>query len=80
MHTLLHLELNLINKMETTIIRTCHDENCPKCNFPETIIIRIADSMRPIWEECGNIGCDWGRKIFTKRKSIKLKKKNDKKI
>jgi len=29
-------------------IRTCHDEDCPQCGFPETIIIRNARTMKPL--------------------------------
>jgi hypothetical protein len=48
------------------IIRTCHDEDCPKCGFPETIIVRLAETMKPIWIECSKRSCDWGRKLIYK--------------
>ena len=43
-------------------IRTCHDEDCPKCGFPETIIVRNAKTMKPLWIECSariSNGCSW---------------------
>jgi hypothetical protein len=43
-------------------IRTVHDADCPKCGFPETIIIRQEGTMMPLREECSK-GCGWKRKI-----------------
>lgn len=50
------------------IIRTCHDEDCPKCGFPETIIVREEATMNPLWIECSDRKCDWGKKIIQKKK------------
>jgi len=45
-------------------IRTYHDENCPKCDFPETTIVRDSKTMRPIAAECGNKpSCGWSKKL-----------------
>lgn len=44
------------------VIKTCHDADCPKCGFPETIIVRDAESMKPIKEVC-SAKCGWSRKI-----------------
>lgn len=47
-------------------IRTCHDENCPKCGFPETIIVRNAKTMKPLWIECSTRmtrGCSWQKEL-----------------
>ena len=55
-------------KLRNKVVRTCHDADCPKCGFPETIIIREEDTMKPLWEECSDRSCDWGRKITIKTK------------
>jgi len=47
------------------IVRTCHDEDCPKCGFPETIIVRNAKTFRPLWIECSKRDCSWGKKIIS---------------
>jgi hypothetical protein len=46
-------------------IRTCHDEDCPQCGFPETIIIRNARTMKPLRIICSK-GCGWWKKIKIK--------------
>ena len=40
-----------------------HDESCPKCGFPETIICRDID-MKPLFIYCSKKDCDWMRKIL----------------
>jgi len=45
-------------------IMTCHDENCPKCNFPETLIVRSVYTMKPLRIKCSNYRkCDWEQNI-----------------
>lgn len=39
-------------------IRTCHDEDCPRCGFPETIDVRNAKNMAIIFREC-SVACGW---------------------
>ena len=48
------------------VITHVHDEDCPKCGFPETIIVRRADNGQPIEAYCSK-ECGW-------RKELKLKK------
>ncbi len=43
-------------------IRTYHDDDCPNCGFPETIMIRREDTMEIIREECSK-KCGWYRNI-----------------
>jgi hypothetical protein len=53
-------------KNQPEIIRTCHDEDCPKCGWPETIIIRDQATMKPIEIECAlkrKGRCDWSKKL-----------------
>ena len=47
-------------------IKTFHDADCPKCGFPETIIVRDQQTMEALWEECSKKTCNWGRKIIKK--------------
>lgn len=71
--------------MKTTkeIQRLCHDEDCPKCGFPETIIVAEVEiikgnqikSMKPLWIECSSHKCNWGEKIIEKQKKKKGEKK-----
>ena len=44
------------------VVRTCHDEDCPKCGFPETIIIRDAKTMKPLMIECSK-KCGWSKPL-----------------
>ena len=49
-------------------IRTCHDEDCPKCGFPETIVIRNSKTFKPISIECTlrvRGKCDWHKRLKT---------------
>ena len=49
-------------------IKTCHDEDCPRCEFPETIIVRDAKTMKPYWIECSarySKGCAWQKELET---------------
>lgn len=46
------------------IIRTYHDENCPKCDFPETVIVREKETMKPLYIECSSKKCDWAKKMI----------------
>lgn len=62
------------------ITKTVHDADCPVCDFPETVIIRNAKTMMPLYEECGKKTCEWARKFPwpaspSRAKSIKLKSK-----
>ena len=40
------------------LIRTYHDEDCPKCGFPETIDLRDQETMKLVGRECSK-GCGW---------------------
>jgi hypothetical protein len=40
-------------------VRTVHDEDCPQCGFPETIIVREAKTMKPLYALCSSGKCDW---------------------
>lgn len=40
-------------------IKTCRDENCPKCDYPETIVIREEKTMKPLRIICGSRKCDY---------------------
>ena len=58
------------------IVKTYQDENCPKCDFPETVIIREAETMKPLIMECSSQKCNWARKLkegidFSKKKGGK---------
>lgn len=39
-------------------ILTCHDEDCPKCGFPETLDVRDAKTMEIIRRICSK-RCGW---------------------
>jgi len=55
-------------KGDTETIRTIQDKDCPKCGFPETVVVRNFPSMEPIAEMCSShTGCDWARKIIKKK-------------
>jgi len=61
------VDLETLRKQK--FIRTCHDEDCPRCGFPETIIVRNAKTFKPIWIECSvrtTEGCPWQKVILTK--------------
>ncbi len=45
-------------KVVKSAIRTCHDEDCPRCQFPETIDVRDAKTFEIIYRECSK-GCGW---------------------
>lgn len=65
--------LKEFDKNNNEIIRTYHDEDCPKCGFPETIIVRNAKTMKPIWIECSQKKygkCEW-KKTYPKERSKK---------
>lgn len=47
------------------LMRTVHDADCPKCKFPETVIIREKATMKAIAEECSK-GCGWSRSFEKK--------------
>lgn len=45
-------------------ILTCRDVNCPKCGFPETVVVRDAKTMEPLAIKCSShSGCTWEKKI-----------------
>ena len=53
-------------KEASKTIRTVHDEDCPKCGWPETIIIRELPTMKPLEIECAKKRkgeCDWSKKL-----------------
>jgi ribosomal protein L37E len=52
-------------------IRTCHDEDCPKCGFPETIDIRNAKTFEIIRRVCSK-NCGWE---ISRKELDKLNKK-----
>ena len=39
-------------------ILTCHDEDCPKCGFPETIDVRNSETMKIMRRICSK-RCGW---------------------
>lgn len=39
-------------------LMTCHDEDCPKCGFPETIDVRNPNTMAIIRRICSK-RCGW---------------------
>ena len=41
------------------VMRTVRDEDCPSCEYPETVAIRAAINGRPIRYECANRACYW---------------------
>lgn len=52
--------LSTSEKEET---RLCHDEDCPKCGFPETVLVCEGEKMKPIrWECSANPPCGWTKK------------------
>lgn len=46
------------------IKKTYHDEDCPKCGFPETVIVREEKTMKPLYIECSLRKCDWAKKMI----------------
>lgn len=40
-------------------IKTCRDENCPKCGYPETLVIREEKTMKPLRIICSSKKCDY---------------------
>ncbi len=46
-----------------TFLKTYHDENCPVCGFPETVITREKKTMKPTLAECSSNKCSWARKL-----------------
>jgi len=48
---------HLIPKQER-VVRTYHDEDCPRCGFPETIDVRNAVTMEIVRRECSK-RCGW---------------------
>jgi hypothetical protein len=54
----------ILEKPEPGTIWTPHDEDCPKCGFPETITIRDEKTMKPLAFKCSKRkGCDFYRKL-----------------
>lgn len=50
-------------KKEKTV-RTYSDKDCPKCGFPETVIVRDGETMKSLSVECSNSKkCDWNKKL-----------------
>ena len=54
-------------KISKVMHRTVSDQDCPKCDFPEIILVRDKKTMRPLWVECSDVDCDWGKKIISRR-------------
>lgn len=44
------------------VIITAHDEDCPSCGFPETLIILDAKTMRPLMAKCSK-RCGWEKDL-----------------
>jgi len=40
------------------VIGHFHDDDCPNCKFPETIMVRNAETGTLLQEHCSK-GCDW---------------------
>jgi hypothetical protein len=50
--------------MKRTTITTVHVENCPECGYPETIIIRDATTMSPLYAKCSSHpGCTFRQSL-----------------
>ena len=49
------------------VLTHVHDEDCPKCGFPETIIVREMKSHKPIAAYCSK-ECGWSKKFIIKKK------------
>lgn len=50
-----------IKKNET--VRLCKDQDCPKCGFPETVLVCVGPELTPKQFECSSRDCNWMKKI-----------------
>jgi predicted RNA-binding Zn-ribbon protein involved in translation (DUF1610 family) len=39
------------------IMQTVSDQDCPKCGFPEIVILRNEKTMEPLGERCSKRDC-----------------------
>lgn len=49
-------------------ITHCHDGDCPKCGYPETLYIRNKETGDILEEKCSSKKCDWSKKFRTSKK------------
>lgn len=53
--------------------RFYHDEHCPRCQYPETILVEAEATHTPLYFMCGN-RCGWDQQIIDTGALPKIRK------
>lgn len=51
------------------VIRTVSDESCPKCGYPEIVIVRDAENGESLRRECSSKSCHYQQRCSHARPS-----------